>query len=318
MDISSLKRKPVFRILGFVLVGLLFAYVFSKILTNLDALRAYPWHFLPGFVVFGVVVLSVANFSSALVWREILRATGAPVAWQRAITAFILSRLGRYVPGKVWMFVGLVALVPEARRGIVLSTVGIHTILDLLAGVTLAVMTFPALAIGFQETVHLPPGWFLGSLILMVALVLNPRVIQWLLRKTSDTEIEIRWGYPQLVLWFLALLGLWLLRILGHLLFIRGFGITVDYLALAAAFSASWLLGMVSPFAPSGLGVREGLLTYLLQGVTAPGLAPIIAILTRLNATLMDLVLGVPAWLLRSLTRRSNATGNSAPKGPSS
>ena len=303
MKLRDLCHTPFFRILGFVLVALLFGYVFWKILANLDALRAYPWHLVPGFLVLGVLVLSATNFTASLVWLRILSASGERIAWSRAITAWILSRLGRYVPGKVWMFVGLVALVPEARRGVVLSTVGIHTVLDLLAGVTLAVMTFPALALGFRETVHLPPGWFLGGLIFVVALALNPRFIQWLLRKTSDRDIEIEWGYPQLVLWFLMLLGLWLLRILGHLLFIRGFGITVDYLALAAAFSASWLLGMISPFAPSGLGVREGLLTYLLQGVTAPGLAPIIAILTRLNSTIMDLVLGLPAWLMRSVLK---------------
>jgi uncharacterized membrane protein YbhN (UPF0104 family) len=62
-----------------------------------------------------------------------------------------------------------------------------------------------------------------------------------------------------------------------HLLFLTG----------ALAFSST--LGLIALFAPSGLGVREGALVYLLSSLMPGTIAVIISILTRLWMTLIEM-----------------------------
>jgi uncharacterized membrane protein YbhN (UPF0104 family) len=60
-------------------------------------------------------------------------------------------------------------------------------------------------------------------------------------------------------------------------------------LFFAGALAISSTLGLVAIFAPSGLGVREGALVYLLSFIMATPIAVIISILTRIWMTLIEI-----------------------------
>jgi len=60
-------------------------------------------------------------------------------------------------------------------------------------------------------------------------------------------------------------------------------------LFLTGALAISSTLGLIAIFAPSGLGVREGVLVYLLSFMMATPVAVIISILTRLWMTLIEI-----------------------------
>jgi uncharacterized membrane protein YbhN (UPF0104 family) len=58
---------------------------------------------------------------------------------------------------------------------------------------------------------------------------------------------------------------------------------------LTGALAISSTLGLIAIFAPSGLGVREGALVYLLSSIMPTPVAVIISILTRIWMTLIEI-----------------------------
>jgi uncharacterized membrane protein YbhN (UPF0104 family) len=63
-------------------------------------------------------------------------------------------------------------------------------------------------------------------------------------------------------------------------------------------------LGLIAIFAPSGLGVREGVLVYLLSLMMPPPIAVIISILTRIWMTLIEIGLIGMVYLLGQVQQR--------------
>jgi len=283
----------------------LVAFVVYRVVQHLDVLRAYPWHFSPLWALAGLSLLALANSVMPFVWRDILSRTGEHLPPGRAYYAWALSRMGRYLPGKVWVVLGRMYLVPEGRRSLVLWSVTVEMVLDLMAGLAWGLVTLPALTRAWFPTLPRVPAWMPVLVLLLFFLALHPALLRAALRRLGREAPRVRWDYRHLLLWFLVFLAVWALRVLGHYLFLRSFGLHLPYTALLTAFALAWILGLLAPFAPGGLGVREGVLTVALEPVLGPGLAPLAALITRLAATLGDLLLLAPVALLHHRQRRA-------------
>ncbi len=273
-------------------------FVVYRVWQNLDVLRQYPWHLSPPLGLAGLGLLALANSVMPFVWRDILARTGERIPPGRAYYAWALSRMGRYLPGKVWVVLGRVYLVPEGRRSLVFWSVTVEVILDLMAGLAWGLMTLPVLTRAWLPSLPQVPPWMPLGVLVGFFLILHPAVLRTVLRRLGRDVPQVRWDYRHLFLWFLVFLAVWALRVLGHYLFLRSFGLHLPYAALLTAFALAWVLGLLAPFAPGGLGVREGVLTVALNPVLGPGLAPLAALITRLAATLGDLLLLVPVAVL--------------------
>jgi uncharacterized membrane protein YbhN (UPF0104 family) len=75
-------------------------------------------------------------------------------------------------------------------------------------------------------------------------------------------------------------------------------------LFLTGALAISSTLGLIAIFAPSGLGVREGALVYLLSLMMGTPVAVIIAVLTRIWMTLIEIGLIGMVYLLGQIQQR--------------
>jgi uncharacterized membrane protein YbhN (UPF0104 family) len=103
-----------------------------------------------------------------------------------------------------------------------------------------------------------------------------------------------------LLLWAVVI---WLLGALSLLFLAKAFapGITVSQVGLfAAIFAISWLVGFFTPFAPGGLGVREGIMVLAFAALGIPvGITVILAALSRVLIIFEDLFWApVGMWLL--------------------
>jgi uncharacterized membrane protein YbhN (UPF0104 family) len=58
---------------------------------------------------------------------------------------------------------------------------------------------------------------------------------------------------------------------------------------LTGALALASTLGVLAVFAPGGLGVREGVLVYLLSHIMPEGVSVVLSILTRLWMTVIEL-----------------------------
>jgi len=95
------------------------------------------------------------------------------------------------------------------------------------------------------------------------------------------------------VLGFVGLyVGLWVLFGLAFFLFARRLTPLgwIRYLPVTGVYALAWVIGMVSVFAPAGIGVREGVLSILLAQYLPEPTAIVAALLSRLWITLAELV----------------------------
>ena len=137
--------------------------------------------------------------------------------------------------------------------------------------------------------------WWLILLFIFILISLHPQILQkilnWVLMKFKREPILLSVSYGE-ILWILLVNVIaWIVGGIGFYLFVESvFLVSSEYiLFLTGALAFSSILGLVAIFAPSGLGVREGALVYLLSYVMPEPVAVIISILTRIWMTLIEI-----------------------------
>ena len=241
-------------------------------------------------------------------WRRVLGRLGAHVAFSPAARVWFASNLGKYIPGKIWTVTAMVVMI--GKEGVPAPT----------AGAAAVVMTLAQLATGFavviltslravQETAGGVAGVAIATVGMIACLAAAPLIArQW-------NRIASRFGREQLSVDVplsavgIALAGCsvsWVLygvafRLLVYSLFGGAEGPTSAYIA---AYSASYLFGYLTLFAPGGLGAREVAMAAVLPalGLATQAQAAVITIASRLWLTGVELVPSVIA-ALRSATR---------------
>jgi hypothetical protein len=150
--------------------------------------------------------------------------------------------------------------------------------------------------------------WFLVPFVLAFVAI-HPRVLQkifnWALRKFRREPIVLSISYSE-ILWILLVnIMAWIVGGIGFYLFAESvFPVSSEHiLFLTGALAFSSTLGLIALFAPSGLGVREGALVYLLAFIMPVSLAVIISILTRIWMTLIEIGLIGVVYLLSKIRK---------------
>ncbi|HET8712713.1 MAG TPA: hypothetical protein VFM23_03420 [Gemmatimonadales bacterium] len=256
--------------------------------------RQFAWRLTPLILSSGIVVLTLAVLLGA--WIASLRWCAARISALDAAKVWFTSNLARFLPGGVWQFASLAVM--SSRYGVsptvTTATVLLEQVVLLLTGLAVVAVFTPAV---------LQAAWWQGALvagvalgILMIALP-GGRVGRWLSRHIPSLSLVWSQLRPaQLVLFFLILIVPWILYGTAfRLLAIGLLGATVSaplgfYIA---AFTGSYLAGVIAVFAPAGLLVREAALISVLTPVLGGGDAVILAIASRIWLTALEIVSGV-------------------------
>lgn len=263
-------------------------------------------------------LLLIAGYGvSAALWGLIVHELGGPrLPTRDAVRIFMVANLGRYVPGKVWQIAGLAAL--ARGRGVPAGTAATAAVLG--QGIALVA----AAAVGMGALLGGPPAYrrwgLVGAAIVGVVLILLaiPRVFRRLAAawfRLAGTEPPphlsalrgVRWLSLYVLNWGMYALSFWILS--------RSLGLSGAVLPVASAFAAAYVLGYVMIFAPAGLGPREGFLIVFLTphlGATASG---VIAVVSRVWTTLVELVPAGIFWL-GWIRGRPGVSGPGAPAPP--
>ncbi len=96
------------------------------------------------------------------------------------------------------------------------------------------------------------------------------------------TVVKITFLY--LCSWFVFGFAFWL-----FVSSIAGAG-TFNLLYLTGVYAVSYVTGYLALFAPGGIGVRESIMSILLTSVISPGVAAVVAVLSRLMVTVIELL----------------------------
>ncbi len=256
-------------------------------------------------IALGVTLLS--HIWAAWVWTWLLKLLRADSPESEGslqptwlIQVYLRTNLAKYLPGNVWHFYGRIRAVMAAGvgTGIALLSVVMEPLLMAAAALLIALL-------GRQQG-HW--GWQLLSLI-GVLLIIHPRCLNPVLRRATQLKAKAL-GNSTLQASHLVIHRYPLGPLFGELGFLglRGLGFCLTLVALApialdqlpgiiSAFSFAWLLGLIVPGAPGGLGIFEATAIALLGQQFSAGILLSTVALYRLISILAETLGAGLVWL---------------------
>ncbi|GAI36761.1 unnamed protein product, partial [marine sediment metagenome] len=236
-----------------------------------------------------------------LVWKKIVNflQPDNDLGYLEAIRIDLYSQLGKYLPGKVFAPLGKIYLARNkniSKKNLYLSVV-FDAILSIAAAFSISLFL-----IGFflDCNINLFNFYLIGLLAVIGGLAAtHHRVIQYLIKlfltkrkkELIDLNFDLSWINRVKIILYYAFVNFWI-----------GFGFfylikSITYLSIQNLLSVigiyilAGVLGLTAFFAPSGLGIREGVLVLFLQFYFPLNIAILISLLARVWTILGDLFL---------------------------
>jgi glycosyltransferase 2 family protein len=269
------RIKPYLR--WFILGGVLFFLVktVKDRFAEVAAIRvdANGW----GLLAIAVIVTIIAHVWSGWVWTWILAIFKQPLGVAEGIRVYLVTNIAKYSPGNIWHFYGRIAAVGQkgGSRGAATLSVLLEPLLMAAAALLIGLVSSTlGNAITSDRQIWLQLA-ALGAILTGI----QPRILNILLHRLSRSKnkadataanaIELT-KYPLAP--FLGEMGFVILRGIGFILtFVALQTVTWQQIPqLFSAFSFAWLLGLVVPGAPGGLGIFEVTAYGLLDNTQFP------------------------------------------------
>ena len=230
------------------------------------------------FLFLALIVTLLAHIWSAFVWLRILQLFNQSCSYQWGLKIYLVTNIYKYLPGNVGHFYGRINAV--SKQGVSLSVASLSVLLEpLLMAAAALFIALLSHSIGIIETTKNFTILFLQCFLLISVLVgIHPIIINGLLRfvkkikskNNEETETIYLQKYPGIIL--IGEIIFLLLRGLGFIFALMAFmSISFQQIPIIiSAFSFAWLLGLVIPGAPGGLGVFEATIIALLETSSLP------------------------------------------------
>jgi uncharacterized membrane protein YbhN (UPF0104 family) len=270
----------------------LFAFVVWSVVRNWEDIRDALREIDPAELLAAECLVLIGLVLSVGTWRRALAELGHPIALSSASKIYLLGQLGKYLPGSVWA----VALQADLARPAGVSRFGAGT----ASVIAIAVNAVVGLTFGFALVPTLMGfGWrtaLLGAMALFGVLSLSPPVLTRLvdlglriLARPPLVKATTWRGMLKASTWSSAScicygLSVWVLAVSVGAAPVEALALSVGGTALAMT------VGVLVVVAPSGLGVREGVIVAALAPVLDRADALAVAIVARLLFTIADVV----------------------------
>jgi uncharacterized membrane protein YbhN (UPF0104 family) len=280
-------------VIGWLAVGAIFFFIARSLVRNWDQLAAADLHFDIWLLLGSFVLLGLWMVAQAAIWHLLTVSNGAHIPLPKAMAAWFYSQLGKYVPGKVFLYLGRVHLYTREGRGAGPITVAFGV--EFVGNLAAAVLTVLLAAITSEVPALDDYRWLLLIALVAFLIALHPRFMGWAIKLAARAlrrqPFQIDLSYRQILGYVFLYFVNWLLFGVALYVFIRSFYSLElsSILYLSGAFSLSSVIGILALFAPSGLGVREGILAIFLNQVMPTSVALVVSVASRLWITVADL-----------------------------
>ena len=259
------------------------------------------------------IVTLLAHIWAGWIWTWVLKELNQSVSVIEFIQVYLKTNIAKYLPGNVWHYYGRIMAAKNANISTNIATLSVLLEpLLMLAAALIIIVLFGSQLVVSNLNFNLIILQFLALIIVLCILhprFLNPaiQILDKWKNKKSNRENQlinsfIIQRYP-------------VKPLLGELVFLglRASGFILTMLALnsltwaqipllVGAFSCAWVLGLVVPGAPGGLGVFETTAMLLLQ-YHFPAAVVISAIaLYRLISIIAETAGAALAWLLERIS----------------
>lgn len=287
-----------------LVVGLILFFLIRFLYENWLQVSTYDFQLRYNYIFISMILLFGFFFLRVYCWQLVLKKMDIYLSLRKSVKVSFLSMVGKYLPGKVWLVLGKVYL--SGKEGVprveAFTSVVIEIVLEIIASIffffffLLSVMELPLLS--------LKVIYFLGLIMVAGLVILHPRIFYKLINIVlywwRGEKIEKCISYRDMVKLFAFYNFIVLFQGIAFYFFVNAICyVPMDkILGLTGSFAIAGALGTLSFFAPSGLGVREGILALLLTSYVISPIAVLISLLARLWVTLGEAMCALLAWRL--------------------
>lgn len=251
-----------------------------------------------GLVLMASAIVFAAYAMLIATWRSCVADAGSTLSFGDSARIWFVSNLARYIPGALWQMGALAVLAKQrgASASAATSAALVLTVVNTLCGMALVMAFAPVMPLPSFGT----PPWIaiaigIGSVISLRWL--GPPVLRWVARRTGMALQLPNMGLRLIAIATFGSVASWLAYGVAFKFLVDA---TVPGVALAfgpaiAIYVGSYLAGFLSLGPPAGIGVADGAMVWLLTagGFASPGEAAVIAAITRLWRTALEIAPGL-------------------------
>jgi glycosyltransferase 2 family protein len=291
---SKKKRFPILLSwLGNFLAVAGIVFVVSQLISYKSQLTLFEYSSSIWYILIGLsFIYGLSSSLLALAWKNLLSYFNSHVSLKWAYQVHGMSQLAKYVPGNVVHFASRQAMgLGSGVDGWALAKSSIWEIILLAsAGVFYTLLIIPSILPASLAT----PIYASALIFVMLTLIF------------SKTYLKRSLFFALLsYLAFLFIPGM----IFAFLIFYTTPELSAEFeltTRLLCSFVAAWLVGLFTPGAPAGLGVREFILFFLLKNVIPEQNLLLVVLLSRIVTVGGDILYYISASTIPRLFERKN------------
>ncbi|MBY8976555.1 flippase-like domain-containing protein [Rhodobacteraceae bacterium NNCM2] len=254
----------------------------------------------------GVALYVFSQVLGAMAWRGTLWSLGSGPVAGLAESEMMVSQIGKYIPGNVAHLIGRLAL--ARSDGVATWVISLSMFLEIAMLLGVGILYVACLMLSMPDTMnrvahelHTRSDLVYALAAVMLLLLVAGFVALLLQRRRAGGRIEGKVHLPRLVV--PVMLYALIFAILGASLYfvsravIPAEGPPMGFCMIV--FVTAWVTGFVTPGAPGGIGVRDGIIALGLGMTMAAPMALGIALLHRAVSIIGDVMIFGIGVLLR-------------------
>ena len=280
------------KLLQALVILAIFGFFAYSLQASWDKLPEYEWKFNYFYLVLSGALLLLMSFLTAYLYHIILKKIDIKLNLKRVIGARLISDMGRYVPGKIWLVLGRLYLFK--KEGVEKSKVFLSMMIELPAMMMGGFLLFLATLIWWKDISNIMPQMMVLALLPILLIMMHPKFLNWIinfvLKIFKKDAVRLSLNYFDILKITLFYGIYWIVYGLAFAMLIHStypLGV-LQIIQIMGIFPISWIIGYLAFITPGGLGVREGVLVCLLGFIMPVPLAIIFSIASRIWITAFE------------------------------
>lgn len=293
--------------LKYIFLLLVFFYIAKFFYESYSDLQTVRIEIAPVYFILSCLFLILFYCILVSLWYFLTIVTGCRITFEKSVISWFYSQLGKYVPGKVFTVASRIYF--YNKDGISPKKVSLCFYLETMASLLGSTLICVSSALHLNLPLFKNYRSIIYILLGVIFILIHPKIISRVssigmtLFKRPPVRIEIKYFSILIIVIFYSLN--YLLLGLGFFCLIRSvYSLHPSYIFLiSGSYAMASIIGFLSFFAPSGLGVREGVLIYVLRNIMPDSIAGIISIFSRVWVTIVELSLVALVFCYAKLRR---------------
>ena len=287
--------KKYLKYVKIVFMLIVFYFLARYIKGNIEDLRQLKLSFNMGMLLLSVFIFIIYKVNLCLLWHYITVKNKCSISLEKSFVSWFYSLLGKYIPGKIF-FLGA-RLYYYHQEGISKKKITFCFLLENICTLLGAAFLFLFSLMFIDNPTLQQYKLALFILLILFFIVVHPTVISKLsnipLRIFKKEPLTLNIKYRDILQLILLFIVNWIIVGIGFYVLVYSFyPIDLQYLFyVSGAFGLSVIIGILSLFAPAGIGVREGVMIFALSLIMPESAAVVVSVISRLWMTFTELAL---------------------------